>query len=190
MAFFNVLKGDYPGLRQIDKTLDVGSAETGIVRGSALYIDGSGSVPVFRLAGDTQATDPTATIYFSLMAQTDLVAGMAGTAGQGAAAGVTDPVLGTVSGVAKVTGLSCGMPLEFETDQYADTDYDVMALLTVGASGKLTPHSTGDNVVAQVTKAPATRWANNAEAVAGYRTGANVTVLTARTVWVPTLTVS
>jgi len=171
MSWFNVLKGAYPSLQQIDKTLDVASGETGIVRGSLIYQVGT----TFKLATATQKADVTAYIYFCLMAQTDLVAGMAGSVGQGAA-----------NGVARVNGLACGMPFEFETDQYNTSEnYTVGTLLEPGASGKLTTHVTGDNCVAQVTKVVTSRWVNDAIAVTGYRTGANVNVLTARTLWIP-----
>jgi hypothetical protein len=84
--------------------------------------------------------------------------------------------------------LAVGQPFEFETDQFDSGEvYNVGDLLTVGAGGKLVPHGTGDNVVGQVTKAVASRWVNSAVAVTGFRTGANVAVLTARTLWVPTL---
>jgi len=173
MGWFNVLKGAYPSLQQIDKTLDVASGQTGIVRGSLIYQDGT----EFKLATATQDDDPTAYIYFCLMSQDDLVAGMAGGIGQGVR-----------FGNAKVTGLAAGMPFEFETDQYNTAGtYAVGDLLKPGASGKLTSHATGDNCVAQVTKLVASRWVNDAVAVTGYRTGANVSVLTARTLWIPKL---
>jgi hypothetical protein len=189
MAWFSPLKGAYPGLVQIDKTLAVGSRETGIVRGSLVYVDGSGETPVFRLAGDTQATDPTAYLYFTLVGQEDFQAGMAGTIGQGPA-----------GGVARITALAVGMPMEFQSDQYDhEGDFDVGTLLTVGAGvngdgdtvdGLLCVHATGENVVAQVTAVPAERWVNDAVRVPGRATGALLEVIAARTLWVPTLTVS
>jgi len=180
MAWFSPVKGGYPGLQQIDKILSVGSDEAGIVRGSLVYVDGSGVAPVFRLAGVTQATDPTAYIYYTLVGQDDFQAGAAGTIGQGPA-----------GGAARITALAVGQPMEFQTDQFdAEGDYAVGTLLTVGADGKLTPHTTGDNVVAQVTSVPFERWVNDAVAVAGRRTGALLEVLCARTMWVPTLAVS
>lgn len=174
MGWFNVLKGAYPSLQQIDKTLAVKAGETGIVRGSLIYQEGN----TFRLAGAAQATDPTAYIFIALMGQNDLVAGMAGTIGQGAP-----------GGTAVITGLAIGMPFEFETDQFAADSYAIGNLLSVGASGKLVLHGTDDNVVAQVTKAVRSRWVNDAIAITGWRTGANVNVITARSLWIPTLTV-
>src|SRR3990172_11633648 len=153
MAWFNVLKGAYPGLQQIDKTLAVGAQETAIVRGSLVRVDveGADNTPVFKLATATEATDPTAYIYFALVGQADFTAGMAGTIGQGPS-----------GGVARITALAVGMPMEFQTDQY-DADNGTFAigtLLTVADDGLLGEHSTGDNVVAQVTKAPFDRWVN------------------------------
>jgi len=186
MSWFNVLKGAYPSLQQIDKTLNVASGQTGIVRGSCLYQVGT----EFLLAGAAQATDEKAYILFALMAQDDLVAGMAGGIGQGVTPGATVPAgYPALAGTARITGLACGMPFEFETDQYAAASYTVGQLLSVGASGKLVAHGSGDNVIAQVTKAVTTRWVNSAVAVTGWRTGANVNVLTARSLWIPTLTV-
>lgn len=176
MSWFNVLKGAYPSLQQIDKTLPVASGETGIVRGSCIYMV---SATEFGLASHTEATDHEAYIYFCLVGQDDLVAGMAGTKGQGAP-----------NGVAVITGLACGMPFEFETSEFDSTvQHSVGDFLTVGASGKLVAFTSGDNCIAQVTKAAGIRWVNDAIAVTGFRTGANMTVITARTMWVPALTV-
>jgi hypothetical protein len=172
--YFNVLKGAYPSLQQIDKTLDVASDETAIERGSVMVVDASGSVPVFRSATDADATDPTAYVFLCLIAQSNLVAKMAGELG----------------GAARVTGLAVGQQLEFQTDMFEAGNYTVGQLLTCADGGVLTAHATGKNVIAQVTAAVAPKWVNNAEAVAGLRTGANIDVLTARTVWVPTLTVA
>ena len=175
MGWFNVLKGAYPSLQQIDKTLNVAAGQTGIVRGGCIY---QSSATEFSLATGTQATDPLAYILFCLVGQDDLVAGMAGTRGQGAS-----------NGVARITGLAVGMPLEFETSEFDSTDqYTIGELLTVGAAGKLVAHTPGDNVIAQVTKTASTRWVNDAVAVTGFRTGANMTIITARTLWLPCYT--
>ena len=61
----------------------------------------------------------------------------------------------------------------------------------VADGGLLAPFTAGTaNLVAEVTKALAQKWVNNAEAIVGRRTGANVDVLTARTMWVPNLVLS
>lgn len=177
MAWFNVLKGSYPSLQQIDQVLPVGSSETGLVRGTLMYVDIEGLVPVYKVAQAADAIDVTKYLYFSLIPQDDFTAGMAGTIGQGVA-----------GGVAKVNGLAVGMPMEFETSEYVADTYDVGALLTVANLGKLTKltlTSHGQNCVAQVTRPVASKWVNNAIAITGRRTGANINVLTARTLWVP-----
>lgn len=173
MSWFNVLKGAYPSLQQIDKTLDMAVGETGIVRGTLIYQVGT----TFKKLTDTQADDPTAYPLFALMGQDDLTAGMAGTIGQGAPGGVP-----------RLTGLAVGMPFEFETDQFDNSvAYTVGELLTCGAGGRLVPWTSGDNCIAQVTKVVTARWVNDAIAITGWRTGALRNVLTGRTLWIPTL---
>lgn len=176
MAYFNVLKGAYPSLQQIDKTLPVKSGETGIVRGSCIYADTNNQ---WVLATSAVDANTAAFIYFALMGQSDKAAGMAGTVGQGVS-----------GGVARVTGIACGQPFEFETDQYNPAvSYAVGDLLRPGDSGYVTTHATGKNVIGQVTKTVASKWVNNAIAVTGWRTGAYSNILTARSLWIPLLTV-
>jgi hypothetical protein len=173
MGWFTALKGAYPALQQVDKALPVASGQSGIVRGSCIYEDGG----EFKLATASQDSDPAAYIYICLIPQDDFTAGMAGSVGQGPAGG--QPV---------VTGLAVGMPMEFETSEFDISQaYSSGDLLTVGAGGNLTQWASGKNVVAQVTKGVSNRWVNDAIAVTGRRTGANVSVLTARTLWVPKL---
>lgn len=175
MAWFNVLKGAYPSLQQIDKVLNVAVGETGIVRGSLIYQDGV----TFKLATAAQDSNPACYIHFALMSQTDLTAGMAGGVGQGVG-----------GGTARINGLAVGMPFEFETDQFNTAlNYTVGQLLTVANGGLLTAHSTGKNCIAQVTKAVSSKWVNSAVAVTGWRLGATVSILTGRTLWIPKLTV-
>lgn len=185
MGWFNVLKGAYPSLQQIDKTLDLDAGETGIVRGSLMY---ESTTAKFKLANAADATDSEKYLYFCLQPQTDLVAGMAGSIGQGTAKVWTGGTTVVSAGVARVTGLAVGMPFEFETDQFVADTYHIGQLLTVADGGLLADHTSGDNCVAQVTKAVFSRWVNDAVAITGWRTGANVNVLTARTLWVPLLT--
>ena len=177
MGWFTVIKGAYPSLSQIDRTLPVGSSETSIQRGSIIYEDNSNTNlgPQFRLAGAAQASDPHAYLFFALVDQTDFEAGMAGTIGQGPA-----------GGVAKITGLAIGQPLEVQTDQFnMNGGLQVGDLVTVGDGGVVIPHTAGQNCLGQITKSPFSRWVNDAVAVAGRRTGANVAVVNLRTMWVP-----
>jgi len=175
MGWFNVIKGSYPSLQQIDKTLDVASGEVGIVRGSLIKQVGT----TFVLAQDTDATIASAYLYFALQAQTDLVAGMAGSIGQGIG-----------GGVARITGLAVGTQMEVETSVYdtAQSPYAVGDLLTVGVDGVVTKHGTGDNCIGEVTKIDGTRYVDGATFVTGWSTGANVNVLTMRCYWIPLLT--
>ena len=182
MAWFSVLKGAYPSLQQIDKTLLVAEdpSKGVIVRGSLIYVNGGN----FMLANSAQADDPQAYIYFALVGEADFTAGMAGTIGQGVAAGT-----------AAVTGIACGQPMEFQTDQFVASpspSWAVGVYLTVADGGLLTPcaaatdGSAGDqNIVAQCTAVPFNKWVNDAVAVANYRTGANVSVINARSMWLP-----
>lgn len=184
--WFSPIKGVYPGLAQIDRTLPVGADETDIVRGSIVYVDENGGDPVFRLADVAQASDAEADLHIVLVGQDDFQAGMAGSIGQGQS---PDTLYADNPSRAVITALSFHMPMEFQTDEWETTGYDgnynVGTLLTVGAGGKLTPREdTTEVTLAQVTKFPFVRWVNNAVAIPGRRTGANVTVLQARTMYV------
>jgi len=188
MGLFNVIKGAYPGLQQIDKTLPVASTESGIVRGSAVK-EVAGEF-VLTLASDAGSgaggvTTPGAYVYFALMSQLDLTAGMAGTIGQGVS-----------GGQATITGLACSMPMECETDQFVGSPA-LGAYLTLagtaanadGNGGKLVTYTAanGETVYGQVTKASTVRWANDAVAVSGWRTGNKVTVIRFRAMYIPGL---
>jgi len=180
MGLLNIIKGAYPSLQQIDRTLPVHADAVGIVRGSCIYEDAG----TFKLAQAANAGSvagdvitPGAYVYFCLMDQTDLVAGMAGTIGQGVG-----------GGVAKVTGLACSMPMEVETDQYDGTPA-VGEFLTLADDGKLATitAATGNTAYGQVTLGVTTRWANDAVAVTGWRTGNKVNVIRFRAMYVPGL---
>lgn len=163
---FNVLKGEYPGLKQLDKTLPVKSTATGIERGSILVEETEGGVRKFRpcVAGD--ATVDSAMVYHAFMAQTDPDVVMAG----------------------GITGMPCIAPVEIETDMYNGTP-TVGAYLTAGAGGKLVAHTSGDNIVGLVTAAPYTRWSNVATPTGGSypspRQGATVNVIALWSCWIP-----
>ena len=191
MGFFNVIKGAYPSLQQIDKTLPMTAGQAGIVRGSLIYeVSGAWTLGAANTAcqgvasafgggsGANSAGAPGAYMYFCLTPQDDLVAGMAGTLGQGVAGGVP-----------RLTGLACSMPMEIETDQFGGSP-TVGTFLMCGANGKLVAHTNGLTAIAQVTKASTSRWVNNAIAVTGWRTGAPISVLRARTMYIPGLVVN
>ena len=185
MGWFNPIKGHYLTLGQIDKTLSVNASATGIVRGSLIYED-SGT---WKLATATQATDATAYLYFALQPQTGLTAGMAGSIGQGVSQVWNGSSMTTAT--AKVTGLAIGQPFDFETQEFDITQsYSDGDLLTVGANGRITKHTTGKNCIGQVIDGVSNRWVNDATAITGYKTGATVSILKARTLWLPLLATS
>jgi hypothetical protein len=172
----NVKKGPYPSLQQMDKELLLSASETGTVeRGICLYQDTSDE---WRIAGATQAgttTVPGALVYFALQGEDDLTAQMAG--------GV--PVSSTVQ--PKIAAISCTPTIEIETDMFTGTLTSGQDL-AVGANGKLVAHSgaaAGATIIARVTRVAYTRWVNNAAAVAGWRTGNNVTAIRAITMYAP-----
>lgn len=195
MAWFSPIKGAYPGLVQIDKTLPAASDAEGIVRGSVVYVTSDNT---FAPCTDAQATNPEAYPFFALVGQDDFQAGMAGTVGYGDGqanfGGTNRPATLVAGGTGKVTALAVGMPMEFQTDQFEVTvgcavgDYLTVGTSADGTDGLLVPHVGGANVVAQVTAVPTARWVNDATAVEGRRTGALVNVIQARTVWIPQFT--
>jgi len=161
--WFNVLNGAFPGFTQVQRVLPVAAGETGIGWGTPVYQDGQ----YWKAATASVKDDPLATIWYALMSQDDMTSRMAGTLGD-------QPVIGAISGdmIAETT--------EFKSDEvYTDGQ-----LLTVGA-GVLAPHTSGDNVVAQVIEPKQTKYLNMAEAVSGMRTGANKTIIVVRTMWIP-----
>ena len=172
----NVIKGPYPSLTQVDKDALLSTDETvAVERGSLLKIDASGN---WRVCQDTDAGDsthPGAFAFFAFMPDTDLTAQMAG----------GYPVNGNQP--PKLAGLAVSPTNEIETDMYNTTN-GTPALgdfLTHGVDGKLTVHTDGCTALARVTKAPATRWVNNAVAVSGWRLGNNVSVIRGLTMYLP-----
>lgn len=176
MGWFSPVKGSYPSLAQVDKTLPIAEGASKIERGTivALAEDSTGKSKngVFKVA---EATDKI--LYVSLQDDTDPTAGFAGTA--------FDPA----GGVPAITGIDLAQDGEYETSVFADKTYTVGQALYV-ADGMLTNEGSG-TVVGYVTGVPATRWVNDAVAVpdkAGNtdprlakRTGARVSVLRFKT---------
>jgi hypothetical protein len=173
MGWFSPVKGSYPSLAQVDKTLPVKSGVTAIARGTivALEADSVSAEGVWKLA-----TSSDKLLYVALQDYTDPTAGFAGSA--------FDPE----GGVPRINALSLDQEGEYET-----TEFDTNGTYTVGAAlyvnnGKLTATGSG-TVVGYVTMAPAERWINNAIAVPkggsdqrlAIRTGANKFVLRFRT---------
>lgn len=168
---FNVLKGAYPTLGQIDKILPVADAETGIVRGSA--IRDNGSQEWIRTAADAASQGAAGVagpvIFFALQDQGQPDVGMAGV----------------------LNALSCTMPMEVETDQFdAGGTFAVGGYVMAGADGEVTDHTDDLTAIGVVTKGPTTRWVNDAVAVAGSRTGNRVDVIAFLTTYQPNLSIA
>lgn len=178
MGWFSPVKGSYPSLAQVDKTLPIAEGSAKIERGTivALAEDSTGASKngVFKVA---EASDEI--LYVSLQDDTDPTAGFAGTA--------FDPK----GGVPAITGIDLAQDGEYETSVFdGDKTYTVGQKL-YAANGLLTNEGSG-KVVGVVTGVPTTRWVNDAVAVpdkAGSkdprlakRTGARMSVLRFKTV--------
>lgn len=180
MGWFSPVKGHYPSIAQVDKTLPVKEGVTNVKRGTiiALVADDTGKSEdgVWKVAA---ATDKL--LYVSLQDYSDPTAGFAGTA--------FDPK----GGVPAITGIDLAQEGEYETSVF-DTDktYTVGQALYV-ANGVLTNVDPGSGtVVGYVTRPSTDRWINNAIAVPdqskgetdprlALRTGAKQAVLRFRT---------
>lgn len=195
MGWFSPIKGHYPSLGQIDKTLPVADGVTGISRGTivALATDTVHTNGVFKLP---EATTPAALLYVSLQEYDDSQAGMAGTVAfdAGTAPAKSNPKfpdnMNVKPGVPAITGLSLAMDGEYETDQYdiakITAETPVGTKLGVTATGLITTvEDETSTVIGYLTGVPASRWVNNAIAKpAGVtvprlatRQGKNVTVI-------------
>jgi hypothetical protein len=175
MGHFNVLKGAYPSLKQLDKTLPLGTGGSGIVRGSCMVVDSN----AFRPAVDADAGSVTVNggiVYFALQ-------------------NAGDPDVQMANGI---TGLPCIMPMEVETDCYdasANLALGEFLMVKTGAAlqagfGILTKHTANKTAVGVCTKAAYTRWSNNAVAVAGIKTGNKISVISFWTMYAPNLVVA
>ena len=194
MGWFSPIKGHYPSLSQIDKTLPVKTGNTGIVRGMVIEMTaGNNADGEFKIAAD--ATND-ALLYIALQDYKDAQAGMAGTTGfDGNVPPIKEgniSIPGVTAGTPAITGLSLSMEGEYETDQF---DNDGLSTAVIGdgltvVNGLFTKATGGAKVVAVLTGTPYSRWVNNASAKpAGadarsggvVRQGANVTVIRFRT---------
>lgn len=164
MGHFNVLKGAYPNLVQLDKTLPLGTGGTALVRGSVMYVSANTFVPsADNVASHGTSGTSGAVCYFCLQ-------------------NASDPDVTMANGV---TGLVCTQPMEVETDQYDTSSIVLGSYVMAGASAKLTLHTTGCTAIGLVTKAAYTRWSNNAVAVAGVKTGTRISVISLWTMYAP-----
>ena len=160
---FNVIKGAYPSLSQLDTTRKVADSVTGLVRGMTIRIDGSDEW--VRTADDAaskgQAGTPGPLIYFALQDQDQTDVAMAG----------------------GLSGICCNQSMEVETDQYNGTP-SVGTLLVGGLDGKVQAHAAGETAIGMVTKAQYRRWINDRD-VGGVSKGAYGNVIRFMTVFLP-----
>lgn len=182
MGWFSPVKGTYPDLAQVDKTLPVKGGVKAIERGTIVALkadsDGNSDEGVWDVAG---ATDKL--LYVALQDYTDPTAGFAGTAF------VPPTPSKPAGGEPRITALSLDMDAEYETTVFdAGKTYAAGDALKV-VNGELTKAESGDNVIGYVTKPATERWINNAIAAPAngtdqrlaVRTGANKFVLRFRT---------
>lgn len=167
MGWFSPVKGSYPSLAQVDKTLPVSEGNTAIKRGTilALVEDGTGNSKegAWKIA---EANDKI--LYVSLQDYTDPTAGFAGTA--------FDPK----GGVPAITGIDLHQDGEYETSVF-DTNktYKVGQALYVD-NGVLTNEGAG-TLVGYVTSPATSRWINNAIAVPADGTDQRLAIRTGAT---------
>jgi len=183
MGWFSPVKGSYPSLAQVDKTLPVAAGSESIKRGTIVALvagDDPESDGVFEIASKNKESK---IFYVSLQDYGDPTAGFAGSA------------FNPNGGVPAITGLDLAQDGEYETSVFdPDQEYTVGSALTV-VDGVLTPAS-GDNdpVIGYVTRPKLLRWVNNAIAVPdqnkvstptdprlAIRTGANLNVIRFKT---------
>ena len=179
MGWFSPVKGSYPSLAQVDKTLPVKDGVTNIKRGMivALKADGDGKSKEGVWDVATGAADEI--LYVALQDYSDPTAGFAGTA--------FDPK----GGVPRITALDLAQDGEFETSVFDTTKTYAVGDKLYASGGVLT--NTGNKVVGYVTLPPTERWINNAIAVPkqgpgvdtdprlAIRTGANQNVIRFKT---------
>ena len=174
MGFFNVIKGAYPDLKQLDKTLPLGTGGTALVRGSLMLASANTFIPTDgtktsngcgNLTSPTTGNVPGPIVYFCLQ-------------------NAFDPDVKMANGI---TGMPCTQPMEVETDQYDDTSIVLGSYLMAGEDGLATLHVDGGTAIGLVTKAAYTRWSNNAVVVEGYKTGGRITVISFWTMYAPVM---
>jgi len=175
--------------------------------------DGTGAAvsPRFALYKSAQAAKPNAVPYIALMGVKDFQAGMAGNVGQvetpisddlvppdGVGAAPTGDTL-TFLGKKfteghqdftgpRITAISVVQPAEYQTTAFdATKSYYVGEPLTINDEGKLTPFTSGNNIVGYVTATPFVRWINDLGASSdGARiSGGNAKVINFSTAWIP-----
>ena len=170
---FNVIKGAYPSLSQLDKALPVtgtsGALASSIVRGSTLRIVSN----AFQITKDDVASH-----------------GAAGTPGPIVYWALQDYNAGDVLMSGKLNALPCVFPAEVETDQWdtSGTAPTVGCYLMAGA-GVVKVHTTGCTAIGVCTSAPTYRWSNDAIRVPGQSTGNRRSCVKFWTIYQPELAI-
>lgn len=188
MGWFSPVKGSYPSLAQVDKTLPVKASVKKIARGTivALEADSDSAEGVWNVA-----TGAAKLLYVALQDYTDPTAGFAGDAFNPDPHKLPAGIVGSGNGQPRITALSLDQEGEYETTEFkTDDTYAVGAPLYV-VDGRLQATDPGSSatVVGYVTVGKTERWINNAIAVPAdgadqrlaIRTGANRFVLRFRT---------
>lgn len=180
MGWFSPVKGSYPSLAQVDKTLRVATSVGAIERGTILTIaaDSNFKEGVWNLAAKDSDT-----FYIALADYSDPTSGFAGDAFN------PDPKSDKGEGTPAITAIDLAQDGEYETSVFAEGTYTVGQKLYVGANGKLTNVNDGGKVVGIVTLGNTDRWVNDAIASPkgctdqrlAYRTGATKTVIRFKT---------
>lgn len=160
MGWFSPVKGSYPSLAQVDKTLPVKAGVSAIERGTIVALEADSTnkseAGVWDVAAKTDKV-----LYVALQDYTDPTAGFAGYA--------FDPqdANNTLSGQPCITALSLDQDGEYETSVFDTTKtYAIGEALYVGNGGVLTNEGSGsDTVVGHVTAVKSDRWVNNAIAL-------------------------
>ena len=177
MGWFSPVKGAYPSLGQVDKTLPLSAGVT-LERGMIVALnpgtnDKEEKNGVWALPKTTDKL-----LYVALQDSSDPTAGFAGTS--------FDPK----GGVPCITALDLNQDAEYETSVFKGSAFTVGQPLYAGTDGFITNADPGSaEVIGYVTGVPTDRWVNNAIAVPpgqtdqrlAYRTGATVSVLRFKT---------
>ena len=186
MGWFSPVKGSYPSLAQVDKTLPVDDSVKALERGMIVALaPSSGSEEgVWKVA----TADDAKLLYVALQDLSDPTAGYAGDAfnpDPNVTLPTNVPNAG-VPGKPRITALDLIQDAEYETSVFDNTKTYAVGDALYVANGKLT--NTGTTIVGYVTLAPKDRWINNAVAVPtgadrrlAYRTGATEKVIRFKT---------
>ena len=160
-----------PGLeiKQIQRTLPVNDAETGIVRGSCVVVDSGTWRRSVAATDGGAANSPGAIAYWALQDQ-----------GQ--------PDVAKAGGL---TAVPCTTQLQIETDQFAaGGTFPDGGFLAVDDDGVVTDHADDQTAIGVVVKSPYNRWVNDRIHSAGQRQGQYVSVIQFYTIYNTNLSTS